>query len=201
MKRTDKREYILDVAEALFCRYGSRATTVRLIAEHAGINISMLNYYFRSKEKLFLMVLERRIGLFEQALGAVPGGDRGSIGQLTGYTGIYIDHIGDNLPFYRLMIREKLENGNPEVCGMINAYFSGLLAVIRNGIETGMAERKVRVPNADLVMTTISSLLVYVIVKAGDADFPLPPDDRLQAKAYVKQVLSAVITATGSVQV
>src|SRR5690606_26559127 len=111
MKTIEKKEHILDVAEALFCRYGSGATTVRLIAQSAGINISMLNYYFRSKENLFLTVLERRIRRFKQAVGIVPQEGMGTIEQLAGYMGIYIDHIGSNLPFYRLMIREKFQNG------------------------------------------------------------------------------------------
>jgi AcrR family transcriptional regulator len=57
----NKKTCLLDIAEELFCRYGSKGTTMRLITREAGTNTAMLNYYFRSKENLFITVLERRI--------------------------------------------------------------------------------------------------------------------------------------------
>jgi AcrR family transcriptional regulator len=44
---------IKNAARVVFHKKGFAATRTRDIAEEAGINLALLNYYFRSKEKLF----------------------------------------------------------------------------------------------------------------------------------------------------
>jgi AcrR family transcriptional regulator len=48
---------IKDAALKLFTKKGFAATRTRDIAEEAGMNLALLNYYFRSKEKLFELVM------------------------------------------------------------------------------------------------------------------------------------------------
>ncbi|MEO6902250.1 MAG: TetR/AcrR family transcriptional regulator [Bacteroidia bacterium] len=58
-------------ARLVFHRKGFAATRTRDIAEEAGINLALLNYYFRSKEKLFeLIMFETMIG-FMQSMASV----------------------------------------------------------------------------------------------------------------------------------
>ncbi|MBN9381324.1 MAG: TetR/AcrR family transcriptional regulator [Chitinophagaceae bacterium] len=47
----------MQAAKKLFTKKGFAATRTRDIAEEAGINLALLNYYFRSKEKLFDIVM------------------------------------------------------------------------------------------------------------------------------------------------
>jgi AcrR family transcriptional regulator len=47
----------MQAAQKLFTQKGFAATRTRDIAEEAGINLALLNYYFRSKEKLFELVM------------------------------------------------------------------------------------------------------------------------------------------------
>lgn len=47
---------IIESAKSLFISKGFNGTTMREIANHAGVNLAMINYYFRSKEKLFDIV-------------------------------------------------------------------------------------------------------------------------------------------------
>jgi AcrR family transcriptional regulator len=44
-------------ARTVFHKKGFAATRTRDIAEEAGINLALLNYYFRSKEKLFQIIM------------------------------------------------------------------------------------------------------------------------------------------------
>jgi AcrR family transcriptional regulator len=55
MTNTDKstEEKIKQAARDLFQEKGFSATKTRDIAERSGINLALLNYYFRSKSKLF----------------------------------------------------------------------------------------------------------------------------------------------------
>jgi AcrR family transcriptional regulator len=68
MKKTAKadvnpstEEKIKDAARIVFTRKGYAATKTRDIAEQAGLNLALLNYYFRSKEKLFEIVMIEKI--------------------------------------------------------------------------------------------------------------------------------------------
>src|SRR6478736_4462618 len=54
-------EKIKEAARKVFMRKGFSATRTRDIAEEAGINLALLNYYFRSKQKLFEEVMKEKI--------------------------------------------------------------------------------------------------------------------------------------------
>lgn len=54
-------EKIIKAARKVFTRKGYAAARTRDIAEEAGINLALLNYYFRSKEKLFDMVMKENM--------------------------------------------------------------------------------------------------------------------------------------------
>jgi AcrR family transcriptional regulator len=56
-KDLSTEEKIKAAARRLFTKKGYSATRTRDIAEAAGINLALLNYYFRSKEKLFNIVI------------------------------------------------------------------------------------------------------------------------------------------------
>jgi len=51
------RDRILQSALEIFADRGFKATTVRDICTHAGVNVASVNYYFRSKEALYREVL------------------------------------------------------------------------------------------------------------------------------------------------
>ena len=54
---------ILIAASKVFTEKGFSGTRTRDIAEEAGINLALLNYYFRTKEKLFEQVMKVKIVL------------------------------------------------------------------------------------------------------------------------------------------
>ena len=57
-------EKIREAARRVFLEKGFDGATSRDIAEAAGINIALTNYYFRSKEKLFISIFEEMLQLF-----------------------------------------------------------------------------------------------------------------------------------------
>ena len=62
MEFNDKQIQIIETAERLFAERGFDGTTVRDIADEAGINVAMISYYFGSKEKLMEALFELRVG-------------------------------------------------------------------------------------------------------------------------------------------
>ncbi|HET6225274.1 MAG TPA: TetR/AcrR family transcriptional regulator [Bacteroidia bacterium] len=61
-------EKIKNAARIMFHKKGFAATRTRDIAEEAGINLALLNYYFRSKEKLFDIIMLESMQSFLQSV-------------------------------------------------------------------------------------------------------------------------------------
>ncbi len=55
---------IKEAAQRVFTRKGYAATRTRDIAEESGYNLALINYYFRSKEKLFDIIMMEQIERF-----------------------------------------------------------------------------------------------------------------------------------------
>src|ERR1700736_6685770 len=67
-KETTTEEKIKEAARKLFTQKGFAATRTRDIAEEAGINLALLNYYFRSKQKLFDLIMMENFRQFLQGV-------------------------------------------------------------------------------------------------------------------------------------
>lgn len=68
---TSTEEKIKNAARTVFYKKGYAATRTRDIAEEAGINLALLNYYFRSKEKLFNIIMTETLSGFIQNMTRV----------------------------------------------------------------------------------------------------------------------------------
>ena len=59
MKFENPKERILDVAAKVFAAQGFRGASVRQICAAAGVNVSMVNYHFKTKARLYAEVVRR----------------------------------------------------------------------------------------------------------------------------------------------
>ena len=102
---TSTEEKIIEAARKVFLEKGYAATRTRDIAEEAGINLALLNYYFRSKEKLFqLVMVENLQQLFSVVLPIVNNDELTLEQKLETLAENYIDLLIDNsdLPIFIL---------------------------------------------------------------------------------------------------
>ncbi len=67
----NSEERIKAAARKVFHQKGYAGTRTRDIAEEAGINHAMVNYYFRSKEKLFAIVMMETMTYFFKGVSAI----------------------------------------------------------------------------------------------------------------------------------
>ncbi len=107
-------EKIKTAARAIFQKKGFAATRTRDIALEAGINLALLNYYFRSKEKLFNIIMQESLQLFFLSIVPVFNNKKSSWEQkIEMFSAEYIDFLikHPNLP---LFIMSELQS-NPEV--------------------------------------------------------------------------------------
>lgn len=71
VREAGAEEKIKEAAKKVFLAKGYAATRTRDIAEEAGLNLALLNYYFRSKENLFHVVMIEKLQLFFNSMIAV----------------------------------------------------------------------------------------------------------------------------------
>ncbi|GAA0480766.1 TetR family transcriptional regulator [Paractinoplanes deccanensis] len=68
---TRTRQLLLDVAKRRFARDGYSATTVRDIADEAGVNVALISRYFTSKEGLFEACLSSAVSELRRDSGEI----------------------------------------------------------------------------------------------------------------------------------
>jgi AcrR family transcriptional regulator len=115
---TDKgvRDRLLAAAEELFSERGFEGTSVRDLAAAAGCNIASVNYYFGSKEKLYLEVWRCHLGAMREAriasidkVMSQEGAEPALEALLTSYADAFVEPLVDKHTggrFIRLMARE-----------------------------------------------------------------------------------------------
>jgi len=68
METISTEQKIIRAADKLFTQKGYAATKTREIAEEAGTNLALLNYYFGSKENLYKKVVKEKFSILLDAL-------------------------------------------------------------------------------------------------------------------------------------
>jgi AcrR family transcriptional regulator len=108
---TSTEEKIKLAAKEVFHKKGFAATRTRDIAETAGINLALLNYYFRSKEKLFNIIMFESVTGFIQSLSQIFNDKQTTLDKkIEGLVSNYIDMLTENpdIPLFLLSeIRSK----------------------------------------------------------------------------------------------
>ena len=70
-RHTETEQKIIASAEKLFYQKGKAGTSMQDIADDAGINRTLLNYYFRTKDQLFEAVFRGAMGRFVPELATL----------------------------------------------------------------------------------------------------------------------------------
>ena len=104
-KNTSTEEKIKEAARRVFTQKGYAATRTRDIAEESGLNLALINYYFRSKEKLFDIIMLEHLQLFiHSIMGIVNDRETSLEEKIEILVGHYIDMLikNPNIPIFIL---------------------------------------------------------------------------------------------------
>lgn len=104
-KDISTEERIKAAAQKVFQEKGYGQARTRDIADEAGINLALLNYYFRSKEKLFDIIMEESLHkVFGLIIGVVNDESLGLSEKINVIVARYMDSIleNPNLPLFVL---------------------------------------------------------------------------------------------------
>lgn len=118
-KELTTEEKILLSASKVFTEKGYAGTRTRDIAEEAGINLALLNYYFRSKEKLFEQVMKAKIVLlFGQILPIITNEKTTLEEKIDLATEKYIDILSKN-PNLPIFVISEIQKKNSELTSVL----------------------------------------------------------------------------------
>lgn len=160
-----KEENILLSAEKLFAEKGFDGTSTREISKMANVNISMISYYFGSKEKLFEKIFEVRMSeslsfanelLLNETLNEWE--------KLNMVVFRYIDRVKNLKTFYLILQREQLRNKNPHILAFLTQSKKGFLSIYDQLLEEGLKKKIfTKKPRLEFLHATISGTIFTAI--------------------------------------
>lgn len=105
-------EQILEAAKQIFQERGFAGARMQEIADEAGINKSMLHYYFRSKDKLFQQVFQESIRQFFPEILQVLNADLALVPKIEKLVETYYEMFREQPHLPRFVIHEM--NQHPD---------------------------------------------------------------------------------------
>jgi AcrR family transcriptional regulator len=143
----ESRTAILDAAEQLIASKGFTATTIKRIADAAGVNTALLYYYFGDKEGVYRAVVER---LLDQliAMGTTAlSSDADPVAAVRAIIAGQARLLSSTPSWIRILARELLDHEHSRVGEparrVASTVFAQLCATIRRGQEMKLFRRDV----------------------------------------------------------
>ena len=164
MAYNDKHIQIIETAEQLFAKKGYEATTVRDIAEEAGVNIAMISYYFGSKEKLLEALFNHRLGNLKMRVESLLKNDSLSPFQkIDILVDEHIERVIQHEGFYKVMLCEQVINKNPVIIKFLLEIKRKNAVLINELIIDGQKKEAFK-KNVDVIL--LMSTLVGTVIQA-----------------------------------
>jgi len=164
------QDRLIEAAEELFCQRGFNETSVRDIAASAGCNVASVNYYFGSKDHLYLETWRRRLTFMRNSRIASIEKVMSGVGQpqledlLRSYAVSFIEPLIDGSPhcrFINLMAREMIDPHLPK-----DMYLTEMVAPVLEALREALQEicpwlDKRNVPM--VVFSIVGQLLMHTV--------------------------------------
>lgn len=157
-------ERIKVAARKVFHQKGYAGTRTRDIAEEAGINHAMVNYYFRSKEKLFGIVMLETMTFFFKGVSTILNNENTSLEEkIEQVVANYIDLLLEEPELPTFMFNEVRTNPEPFVANtpILQALEHSVLA--RQYAET-VAQGRITEPNLIHTVLNVISLVIFPFI-------------------------------------
>lgn len=162
---TEKEKNILFAAEKIFAEKGFEGTSTREISKEAKVNISMISYYFGSKEKLFERIFEYRTSeglIFLSEVKKRKDIDAWQKVEIMIET--YTERVKNLKTFYHILQREQLSCTNSRIHQlMVKTKISFLelyTEICKEGRNDGVFKNEIA---PDLLHATINGTLFTAV--------------------------------------
>ena len=161
MVRRNKKIKIIETAEKLFADKGFDGTSVRDIADEAGINVAMISYYFGSKEKLLEALFTYRAeGTTLKLEAMLKDKEQSPMEKVNMLIEYYIDKFHNQPGFHKIMSREQVTSKHSATSELISRFKKNnqqlIKQLIQEGQKSGDFAKNIDIPilMATLIATT-----------------------------------------------
>ena len=198
-KDTSTEDRIKVAARKVFHQKGYAGTRTRDIAEEAGINHAMLNYYFRSKEKLFEIVMTETMAYFFQGVGTILNDESTSLEEkIERVVANYINLLLEEPELPTFMFNEV--RANPESFVVNTPILQALEhSVLARQYAEAVAQGRITEPNLMHTVLNVISLVIFPFI-AQPIFTALSRTDKeaykalmLQRKTLIPQWIKAIL--------
>ncbi len=194
-----KEEHIMMVAEKLFAANGYNGTSVRDIAAKAKVNVSMISYYFGSKENLLEELFKWRMdeGL-NFAKNILENDELSEIQKLESFVDNFVSRVQRLRDFFLLVHTQQVISHNKSIQNFLKDYKINYIEInqkiVEQGLEKGIFTKR---PSYHLLQCTISGTIFNAMhgikmykeyLKKHNSDF----DEKHYENQYFQEVSSHV---------
>jgi AcrR family transcriptional regulator len=189
----NRRDLLLDKAEELFAEHGFEGTSIRQLAGVAGMNVSMISYYFGSKEKLFEALVEERTSTIRDRLKDLNEQQENPVVRLEEMIRLYVDRFAAQPRFHRMLFHEVTINRRPELQRSVAGVLMRNVHELRRTIQDGIREGVFRDVDVDLTIVSMVGTVTQLVASSPEmhqrmldvpAGFPLPAFVDLRERLY-----------------
>jgi AcrR family transcriptional regulator len=159
-------EKIKNAARTVFHKKGFAATRTRDIAEEADLNLALLNYYFRTKEKLFKIVMFETVSDFLQGVTGISNNENTTFEKKIELLAVsYIDMIIE-FPDIPLFILSEIRNRPKDLLEKVPIKQVVINSVFVRQFQEKVTAGEIKEPNLlHFIMNLISIILFPFIGK------------------------------------
>lgn len=197
-KPTGTEEKILQAAKKVFVEKGKSGTRMQEIADEAGINKSLLHYYYRSKDKLFGAVFKLALSQFAPKLLKIVKSDKSIFEIIESFVDTYIDIASKN-PFIPMFIINEFSKRDPSFVTKTMKNSGINIDYFKDAVEKGISEGLIiPVDYRKLIINTIS-LCIFPFVGRPLLEVIVFKDDKSAYNDYLsnrkKEVCELIINS------
>lgn len=157
---------ILKAAEDIFLEKGFKQATMMKIAERAEVTHTMLHYYFRTKEQLFIRILDKNMSEMFTSIRGAMGPDLSLWDILKNVISLHFDFLNSHrqLPYMLLDIAnnypELLVRYKETVMHYVSFVFERHREMIRKDVDAG----RINDVSADQLLYSVLSQNVFAFL-------------------------------------
>ena len=203
MEFNEKQKQILSTAERLFSTKGFDGTSVRDIADDAGVNIAMISYYFGSKEKLMEALFEQRTTNIKVKVDSLLQVDKSTpFEKVELLAEDIITRIMNKHQFFKIMMCEQVINKNPVIMDLVydlkKKNLEEFSKLIKDGQQKGAFKKNIDVLLLmNIVIGTVSQMITTIDVYCEMNGVKNMPEEQVyeQMKKKLSQSIKVLFKA------
>lgn len=181
----DTEEKILTAAKKVFLKKGLDGARMQEIADEANINKSLLHYYFRTKEKLFLAIFAEAFQNFFPKIQETLALDIPFKDKIEIFIDKYIDLLIENPYLPGFILAESNRNPQTIISVFLDSWFSPELVISQ--IRDEMRKGKIKSGDPRHLLINIVAMCIFPFIGKPFISAMLFENDPKKFESFIRE--------------